>query len=217
MGIYTEKGVNYSGAGVLILEDYYRKDGMIVPCIVLVKNRALDLYTDFGGIYETKHGSLQQTASSELREESRNLLNISPHLLTTKIDIPAFNDHHYREYVLKINGINRKSFLHNCHVIDDYKNNGSYVPRSWLETNDIAHIPIDSIDFDLLNKRGTITLRDVINRQIVLDGRVKKVLRTGHNTIINMLSQIPMARHRDMKMYKSTDWTNKTYSYVVKN
>ena len=63
MVLYNNK---YSGAGVLIIEDYH-KNNIIEPCILLVRNRKTQLYSDFGGGYEPKHKTLKITASIELR------------------------------------------------------------------------------------------------------------------------------------------------------
>jgi hypothetical protein len=92
---------------VLIVEDYKRSNGSTESCIILARNKASGLYTDFGGAYATKHGELSVTAVSELREESRNLLNVSPLKLKEYVDIPAGNDM-YRAFIIKINGISRK-------------------------------------------------------------------------------------------------------------
>lgn len=216
MGIYTENDLNYSGAGVIVIEDYYRKNGTVEPCIVLVKNKASGEYTDFGGSYEQKHNFLQETASIELREESRNLLNVSSRFMTDKIDMPAFNNQFYRVYLLKINGISRKYFLHNCRLIDTLYLKGTKVPRSWRETSDIAHIPIKNIDFNKLGVRGKIILQDVDGRSINLGGRTKRAIYHAKSAIDKMIKHNPIAKRRDMIKYKSNSWADKTYSYVLK-
>jgi len=216
MGIYTENSINYSGAGVLIIEDYYMKNGTVEPCIILVRNKASCEYTDFGGSFEKIHKSLQTTASIELREESRNLLNVSPRFMTEKIDMPAFNNQFYRVYLLKINGISRKYFLHNCRLMDTLYLKGIKVPRSWRETSDIAHIPIKNIDFNKLGVRGKIILHDVDGRTINLGGRTKKAIYHAKSAIDKMIKQNPIAKRRDMLNYKSNNWADKTYSYVLK-
>jgi hypothetical protein len=216
MGIYTEEEIDYSGSGVLIIEDYYKKNGNVEPCIILVRNKASGEYTDFGGSYELKHGSLQETASIELREESRNLFNIDPKFMTNEIDMHAFNNQYYRIYLLKVNGVSRKYFLHNSKLIDSLHQKGIKIPRSWRETDDIVHIPIKNIDFDTLGARGKIILQDIEGNNIKLGGRTKKVIHYTKNTIINMINQNPTAKRKDMIVHKSTNWTNMTYSYVLK-
>lgn len=218
MGIYIEGSIHFSGAGVLIIEDYYMKNGQVEPCIILVKNIASGEYSDFGGSYESKHKSLQKTASTELSEESRNLFNVEPNFIMSnaeKIDMPAFNDSFYRLYVLKINGACRKYFLHNTHLIDDLYKGGAHIPRSWRETNDITHIPIKNIDFDKLGTRGKIVLQDVYGTNINLNGRTKKGIYHAKTIINKMIDQKPVAKRKDIIINKSLDWTNNTYSYIL--
>jgi len=219
MGIYIDNNITYSGAGALIVEDYYKRDGTIEPCIILVKNKASGEYTDFGGGYEKKHGSLQITALKELREESRNLFNIAPRFFTdnNSVDLPAPSDHFYKLYILKINGVSRKYFLHNSRLLDMlHQKNIIHIPRYWRETDDISHIPIKNIDFKKMDKRGKIILQDVDGKSIIISGRIKKGLHYGKQTILRQLKQQPIARRRDLNKYKSTDWLNNTYSYVLK-
>src|ERR1700679_3407499 len=120
MGVFKENRLTYTGAGVLVIEDYYTKKGTRETCLILVRNKASNLYTDFGGSYENKHGSLQITAQSELREESRNIFNVARHHLKNYVDIMTGKDNelYYRVFVIKINGISRKYFDHNVRVID---------------------------------------------------------------------------------------------------
>lgn len=217
MGIYTEGSLHYSGAGVLIIEDYYMKNGKVEPCIVLVKNKASGEYSDFGGSYESKHNTLQNTASIELREESRNLFNVSDSIIerTKKINIPALGDNFYRMYLLKINGVCRKYFLHNKKIIDDLHQQGTKIPRSWRETEAIAHIPIKNINFDKLGVRGRIILQDIDDNAINLNGRTKKAIYHAKTHIMDMVKQEPLAKRKDMIINESSDWTNMTYSYVL--
>lgn len=222
MGIYVENNITYSGAGVLIIEDYYNRDGTVEPCIILVRNKASGEYTDFGGAYEKKHGSLQITAIKELREESLNLFNISIRFFINNIngidniDIPAPNNHFYRLYILKINGVSRKYFLHNNKLIDTIHQKGVHIPRYWRETDDISHIPINNIDFTNLDKRGKIILQDINGRNITINGRIKRGLHYGRKIIMKQIKQQPIAKRSDIIKYRSTDWLNNTYSYVLK-
>lgn len=222
MGVYTEGDKHYSGAGVLIVEDYYMKDGEVVPCIILVKNKASGEYSDFGGSYEKKHISLKETASKELQEESRNLFVIDPKFMTNYVDIPAFSNNFYRVYLLKINGANRKYFLHNKNLIDTAHQNDTHVPRSWRETSDIAHIPIKNIDYDKLAVRGKITVQDINGKDIIFSGRIKKIIRNTKLYIEKLVNENPIAKRNNIVIHKteldfdkSESWTNMTYSYVL--
>lgn len=215
MGILKKNGLTYTGAGVLIVEDYYTKKGTIEPCVLLVRNKASGLYMDFGGSYETKHGALSVTAHSELREESRNLFNIDKKHMKQYVDIPAGKGTFYRTYLIKINGISRKYFDFNKRLMDSLHAKGQKVPRPWRETDQIAHIPISSINFNNLGARGTITLKDIDNRSITLHGRAKRVLYYSQAMIFNLVKTSPIAKKKDVKFHKSNSWTNGTYSYIV--
>jgi hypothetical protein len=221
MGIFKENGLIYTGAGVLILEDYYTKDGNIEECILLVRNAVSKLYSDFGGSYESKHESLSVTAQSELREESRNLFNIARHHLKTHINIVAGKlknkEVYYRAYLIKINGVSRKYFDHNVKVMESLYKKGGKVPHYWRETDSIAHIPIRHINFANLDKRGRITLTDIDGNDIEINRRAKHVIYNSRDLINNLIKKQPIARKKDIIIYKSEskDWTNNTYSYEV--
>src|SRR5271170_2838512 len=127
MTVYKENGIAYSGAGVIIVEDYYTKNGKVEPCVLLVKNGASGLFMDFGGGYEQKHNNLKETAREELREESRNLFNISEKYFNKYVDIPVGRQNNrifYRVYIIKINGISRKYFNQNKKIINSFHEKG---------------------------------------------------------------------------------------------
>jgi hypothetical protein len=212
MGIYKdENGRNYTGAGVLIIEDYYMKNGNMENCIILVRNKASGLYVDFGGVYELKDDSLKETAQHELREESRNLFNLSKDNFVDYVDIPADKNNYYRSYILKINGISRKYFRKNMKIIDNSESSKRY----WKETDDIVHVPIKNIDFYKLNKRGTIIVKDIEGKNIKLHRRCKKVLYYAQNLILKKIKEKPLARKRDIITEESDDFLNGTYSYSL--
>jgi hypothetical protein len=216
MVTFVQNGFHFSGAGALIVEDYYKKNGTIEPCIVLVRNKASGIYSDFGGTYGAKHGDLKVTAAAELREESRNLFNINPRHLVSHVDIPAGTHKFYRAYVVKINGISRKYFKHNASLMDKMKASGQAVPRSWRETDDITHIPIKNIHMNRLGMRGTIVLKDIDNRSITLHGRAKRVIYHAQAILFNTTKMNPINKGKDMIIHQSNSWTNKTYSYVLR-
>lgn len=200
----------YTGAGVIIVEDYYTKNGSIIPCLILGRNASSKLYMDFGGSYEAKHKSLNVTASTELREESANLFNINPSYLKLFKDVVSSVTKNtlYRSYFIKINGIARKYFKHNKHLLARAE-----IPRRWKETDRIAHIPIHQIDFDKLSHRGQIILKDIDNNNIMIHRRVKNILSNAKSSIINISRSTPIAKKQDMKIYRSKDWLNGTYCY----
>ena len=214
MGIFTENGVTYSGAGVLITEDYYKRDGTVEPCILLVRNSASKLYTDFGGTYEKKYNSLQAVASAELREESRNLINIAPKHLIKCVDIPS-GKHFYRSYTVKVNGISRKYFLHNKNKLDGAHAQGVHVSRCWRETDKIVHIPISGINFAQLGVRGAVNLTSVDGEYVKIDGRAKSVIYHLQTTLYQMITTGPIGTRKNMILNSTNDFKNDTYSFII--
>lgn len=210
MTIYEEKGLMYSGAGVLIIEDYYKKNGTKIPCILLARNKASQKFMDFGGSYEKKDNSLKETAHNELREESRNLFNIDQKYFVNYVDIPA-GQYYYRVYLLKINGTSRKYYDHNKRLLDN--NTKIYIPRMWRETDMIAHIPLKNIDFNKLNIRGTIILKDINDNPVILHGRTKAAIYYARNKIEKIIKSHPIATRKDLIIHKSKKFTNGTYSF----
>lgn len=220
VSVYKENGVSYSGAGVMIVEDYYTKSGRVEPCILLVKNGSSNLFTDFGGSYEKTHSDLRETAHKELREESRNLFNISGKYLKKYVDIPvgitgSVKQIYYRVYIIKINGISRKYFNHNKTLMDKLHKQGVHVPRSWRETSDVAHVPFRNIDFNLLGARGQIILTDIDGNRIQLHGRAKRCIYYSQAILYNVMSEKPLAKKSNIKKHKSNSWTNGTYTYYL--
>jgi hypothetical protein len=215
MGIFNKNGLTYTGAGVLIVENYYTKKNTTVPCVLFVRIKSSGLYMDFGGSYETTHGTISNTAHSELREESRNLFNIDPKHMKTCVDIPTRNGTYYRSYLIKVDGICRKYFNFNRKLIDMRHTKGQKVPRSWRETDKIAHVPISSIDFNKLGDRGIVVVKDIDGKAITLHRRLNRVLYHAEALIFSLLKTRSIAERKDIKIHTSNSWTNGTYSYMV--
>lgn len=218
MGIYTdENGRNFSGAGVIIIEDYYTKKGTIEQSIVFVRNKYSGLFMDFGGIYEVSDGTLNVTAHKELLEESINFFNISPDNLIDSVDIPVTrsNKFFYKVFLIKINGINKKYFLHNLKTINKMHDSGKKIPISWRETDMIVHVPIKNIEFNKLVENTRIILSDVDSKQIMLHGRAKKALFFLNDQIQKKIREKPLAERKDIVIDTSDSFTNNTYSYII--
>lgn len=220
MGYFIdEKGLIYSGAGVLIIEDY-KKNNKVIKCVILAQNRRSEEYSDFGGRFEKKHKHIQQTAYSELREESANLINVKSKHFSDYVNISSGNKL-YRAYIIKINGIKRKMFQHNKRLLDEraymYKI-GKYkhrVPKYWRETNNIRHIPINNIDFDVLQTSGKHVINDVDGNRLILHDRVKKILHCGKDIIMNNINSAPIATKDDMFKIKSKTFRHGTLSFNI--
>lgn len=215
MGIYKDSTNNrtYSGAGVLIVENYYTKNGDIIDCILLVRNKSSQLYTDFGGSFEKRYKTLQNTAYHELNEESLNLFDIKNVIYDISVDIPA-GKHFYKMYIIKINGISRKYYQSNRRILDNLHSSDK-VPKYWKETDDIVHIPITNIIFDDLNKKMIIKIKDVNGKNVIINRRIKKGLLYAHDYLVD-ISKIPLtAKRKDLIIVKTNNFTNGTYSFKI--
>lgn len=216
----------FSGSGVIIIEDYVRKDGTIEPCIVFARNKSSKVYNDFGGGIDSRYfkkysidESIKITAIKELREESRNLIVIGDDALKSYVDINTSiknNNDFYRAYFVKVNGINRKYFFKNMKIIDrKIVNRNKSIPRCWKETDSITRVPIKNIDFDKLDKRGKIHLIDIYGNDIEIHGRIKKLLYYGKSQIIKVSKHKPYLTRHDMIINNDVnDLFYNTYSFV---
>lgn len=193
MGIYTDTDndfIKITGAGVIIVEEYKDCNNKIINTILVVKNRSSNYLSDFGGGYSKKHGDISKTASDELREESRNLIDIPGDVLQyhKHYDIPGLKDTYYRVYICKAKNISGKYYFINKKIIDSDPDS----KRCWKETKSIHHIPINSIDFDTLLDRKTVKFTDVHNKTNKVHMRLRKALFYGKNIIDEVLKEEPI-------------------------
>lgn len=184
----------FSGSGVLIIEDYIKQDRKI-KSVVLVRNKSSQLFGDFGGMYEKRDKLLQVTASKELKEESRNLIDLDWNILQDQKYVDVISNkkrnEYYRIYIIKINGICRKYFHYNRKIIDK-----SDLKRYYKETDDIRHISIDDINFDNIK----IRMNDIYNKEISLSRRVRNILRNSKNIIKKVSNGKSLSIQNDFKI-----------------
>jgi len=206
---YYENGKQWSGAGVVIVENYYTKNGKKIPCILVAKDINRDKFIDFGGRYEYGHDNLQTTAHHELREESCNLFNISPQVLQLMpYSDSKYQSHYYRTYFIKINGVSRKMYYNNLRTLR--KNNA---PNCWLETNSIAHVPFENIPLEQLMYDQDIVTTDIDGTQVVLHNRLRQCLFHGYGSALDALNgKIVINSRNDGKIVKTHDFKNLTFS-----
>lgn len=218
MGVCKEFGKSYTGAGVIVVEDYRTKDNKIVRSILIVRNKASQKSSDFGGSYENTHNSLTITASKELLEESRNLIKVSPKILEQSKSFDIQNERQntsYRIYIIKTQNVSSKYYNHNKNIIDADHNS----KKQWKETDLIYHIPIDNIDFDRLLDRKTIVVSDVHNEDVVLDMRLRKLLKVGEALIRkSSIEDKPIITKLDLEKIDNNNLTFLigTYQFISK-
>jgi len=217
MGVFNDDTkIKLSGAGVLIVEEY-RHNNLVVPCILVVRNRSSKELSDFGGTFDSKHSHISDTASAELLEESRNLIKIPADVVLRHsicFDIggkPSYSDHKYRVYVIKAQNIASKYYNLNKQIIDADPNSKNY----FKETDLIAHIPISNIDFDTLLDRKSIYIKDVHNKSYKISMRLRKILSTGRANILNAIKTEPIITSADL--VRNTGKFERTYSFVYSN
>jgi hypothetical protein len=208
MGIYTEyskiekKNKSYTGAGVIVVEDY-RQNNHIIPTILVARNNASNTVSDFGGGYDKKHQKIEITASTELLEESCNLILVDSSILKNSkyFDIEGTRDTFYRVYVIKAQNIASKYYDHNNQIITS--NPAS--KRQWKETNSIHHIPIANIDFDALLNRQKVKIKDIHGEVVELHMRLRKALKTGKDYIFNSANDTPLFTKNDLTYIQDSD------------
>lgn len=176
----------WSGGGVVVLEDYRHISGNIIKCMIVSRDRARKSYVDFGGTFEKKDIDIKITAVRECLEESAGLIDINENTSLDHTDIDSGKvidkkNVKYRAYFVKINGLCRKDFLDNLKKL---KNNNA--PKFWLETNDIAHIPLLEIEKIITSDNNIV--KDVIDRDINLGKRIIDIIKNGHVKIISTSS-----------------------------
>jgi hypothetical protein len=209
---YYEDSKQWSGAGVIIVENYYPKDGTPrIPCILVGRDIGRGKYTDFGGHYESQHNNLQTTSHHELREESCNLFNISP---STLQQLPysdsKYKDHYYRTYFVKIRGVSRKMYHKNR-----LKLIANRARRCWLETDNIIHVPIENIPIESLLFDGDIITTDIDGQEVVLHNRLRQCLLYGYGKMLEVFERESIANSRtDGRTNRTRDFLNGTFSIV---
>lgn len=176
--------MNYSGAGVVVIERYNNKNAFF---IVRENN---GIWSIPGGKRE-KDDNTYNTAHKELKEETRGLFSISPNILKNcySYDIKAGNNMYYKAYFIYITStipIFRKYYYNNKKIID---NNSRLYPILFQETDKIDRIYIDTFIADLANIQpdsSMITHKVSNGEQIVLRARDVSIIK--HNIkVINTI------------------------------
>ena len=184
----------FSGAGIVILEEI---DGIWYS--ILLKDHT-GLFSDSGGMYESKHQNLEQTAIEELQEESRNLLIIKNNkILSTYIDnyYPK-NNTFYRSYIINITDVNYYDFYFNNNLIDSK----TRVPFCWRETTHIKKFKLTEL-FDFENKNKEIR------------SRIYDIMMV-HKNIDNLINIIPDKINNKLLIINSDNsFLNGTKSWIL--
>ena len=154
------------------------------------RHTGINEYTDFGGeIDKDEPHVLAKTATRELFEESRGLINIDyQHLLPLPFimheDVATKTN--YACYAINVDSaiVRRNDFLTNMRIID-----ASVSPRllHFKETIDIARFNVSDIIHDVFRIGGSIRCQDAYGNTQTIKGRTKACIR---ETIIHYLSNM---------------------------
>lgn len=131
----------FDGAGILVI---CMRDSK--PYVILVRNKKSKTYSDFGGILDKHDKICMTTAMRELREESRNLINITSTKTLSQlpyVDVLSKKccAKFYRCYVLAIqNNIKPSLFVKNMKIIDKKSH-----LRCWKETDEIILLKLTAL------------------------------------------------------------------------
>jgi len=154
-------------AGVLLIEKYANKYGKSDYAIILFYNLDKEVYEDPGGHLMTGM-SVQESAITELIEESCNLFRLSPFMLNQYVVHKNF--HSFPLYVkgpIDIYGNNpiySKYYHHNRKIIHN-----SRAPHMYKETDNMRRFYIsDLVNSGLFFNRGTVVCPDA-------NGHVRKI------------------------------------------
>ena len=175
--------MNYSGAGVVVIERYNNKNAFY---IVREKN---GIWSIPGGKRDNNDKNYY-TAHKELKEETRGLFSISPDILKNcySYDKKAGSNMYYKAYFLYVTStipIFRKYYYNNKKIIDD----NSQLYRYYQETDKIDRIYLDTFIADMANIQpdcSMITHKVSNGEQIVLRGRDASIIKHNIQVINNI-------------------------------
>jgi hypothetical protein len=190
---------NFTGAGIILLEDYDNQKGRREPAVILFKNNHMRAYADLGGHIDKKDLStknpLMSAALREAHEESCGLLTLKS-IPDRYIDLKS-----YRCYFIKIasNTIKTEDFNKNLKNIQNSK-----LPPSYKETNDMARFYIsDLLRTNIMNQKGDLPTIDAKESITIITGRAKALIREAiRSGIIYMACPIKLQK-KQIKIYNT--------------
>jgi hypothetical protein len=194
------------GAGILLLENYHGK-----PYITLFGKKG-GLYEDLGGRSDPGESS-EETAYREAREESCNLIQITPLYLAKHGKFVIHKQ--YKCFIMYVSNLSYRDYMKNAYQVHTLcKHN------TWKETNDMTRIPLKNI-LEMLNTNIVI---DIFGKHIRIRDRTIKMLELGRPLIINLLSKINhrMAKNITLKsrmkcLIGTTNYSLQTNSIINRN
>lgn len=190
--------MNYTGAGIFIIEEYKNK-----KCVLLfgMKNKR---YCETGG-YRDEGETIEETACRETKEESLNLINITPKEIKM-IGKPIINKN-YVGYFILIKEIDLNNYFHNIGIV--YKNCDDHC---WKETNDVVRIELDKMIEN--SKTMNLEIQDINGKSILIRDRTMELFINGLS-IIDTLTKINL--QISQVVYSKLKCLKNTFTYTISN
>ena len=171
--IIYNKNKYVSGAGILILEKIDNK-----WTLILFKDHT-NKFADVGGIYEKNHFNISDTASQELKEESRNLFILSDlKKLRKYIDIKhKKNNSYYKSFLITLSDINPDMLKIGRDKIFDK----GLINKAKTVVANAEELPFADNSFDLVTM--AFGLRNVTDKKQALR-EMYRIVKPGGNVLV---------------------------------
>jgi len=161
----------------MLIEKYSNHYGREDYALILFYNINKDVYEEPGG-HMMENKTIEETASTELMEETCNLFRINPMYLTHHT---SYNNYH--SFLLYIKGpkdnygkypIYSDYYRHNRDIIHN-----SYAPPQYKETSNMRRFYIvDLVNCGLFFEKGNLMCPDANGNLRKISGRTKTMLRS---------------------------------------
>jgi len=208
--VLVEDGKEFIGYAFMIITTDLEQKLYIVSSLDENKNAT---FFSSGIIPRADCRTLAQLATLRLRETSRNLFSLQGLPLNLYQDVPSFfsSKLFFRVYFLKIPCVHRVIFEKNKDMIDRAHSSGRNVPVAWREVNALTFLPIDFINFDMLDPNSV--LLDDGGKKIALGKLNCSLLKASGGKIMMMCKDPKIITVCSVKSHTSSSWTNGTCCY----
>jgi hypothetical protein len=161
----------YKSAGIYIIEKY--KNNIVV---VLFGKKNIQ-YCEPGGIIDPGETSIE-TACRETREESANLIKITPNELQ-QISNDSIIANKHISYIIHVNNLSINDYYNNINIIF----NKCKHHHCWKENNDMVRIDLKLLINNSL--KGINQIHDINNNLINLRSRIIDLTKNGAHKLLN--------------------------------